>query len=604
MEKISDFRILELTVSGFKGFAERRTFAFDSGVNFVLGDNAQGKTSLAEAIAYAFMGTGFFGEKTLDRLQNKDAAEVFVSVKFADADGELHELSRTRKNNATAVCYDGYAVRQTDLCGLFGDKDLFLSMFNPLYFAETLGTDGKQLLERLLPAVSHETVLAALPEQVCTALQEESLLSPEVYIKNRRAEIRELEEDLIYLQGQADLLADGAKQAKTALAQAQAEWTKKKAELEKWRSSSSSDGEKDYSQEKSTEYRTEQGKNNLAEQDWEQAAHLQDALTSRLLDTKLRLYQAREQAFVFPEEAELLRLEAELQLQYSRYDTLNKQLQGLCPGLRCITCRHELSEDDASAAAAECRHALAQCAAEGKRRKAALHTLQERKAAAQSAFHDAKAAAIAGLEATLADLEIQSHSLTERRKAAYANRLQPGMAGENPQQTEKIQILQQEIGALEGEIARLTEILQQPDRTEQLAAVRAEIERKKELVGYALCYQGKRNALLFSPLRMNRVQLVLTEVVKGTGEVKDTFKFTYDGREYTRLSLSERLRAALELAELVKRLSGRRYPTFVDNGESISVIDNVRPEGQLMIAKVVKDRPLTILSRSSKRKAA
>lgn len=199
MEKINDFRILELTISGFKGFPELRTFHFDYGVNFILGDNGLGKTTIAEAIAFAFMGTGFFGEKTLDRLQN--GGESFVSVKFADDTGEVHTLAKTRKNNANGITYDGYNVRQTDLYNLFGDKDLFLSMFNPLYFIETLGTDGKNLLEKLLPAVSHEAVLAALPEDARTALQDENILSPETYIKNRRAELKELEEDLIYMQG-------------------------------------------------------------------------------------------------------------------------------------------------------------------------------------------------------------------------------------------------------------------------------------------------------------------------------------------------------------------------------------------------------------------
>ena len=73
MEKINDFRILELIISGFKGFSEPQTFQFDYGINFILGDNGLGKTTIAEAIAFAFMGTGFFGEKTLDRLQNGDA---------------------------------------------------------------------------------------------------------------------------------------------------------------------------------------------------------------------------------------------------------------------------------------------------------------------------------------------------------------------------------------------------------------------------------------------------------------------------------------------------------------------------------------------------
>ena len=229
MEKINDFRILELIISGFKGFSEPQTFQFDYGINFILGDNGLGKTTIAEAIAFAFMGTGFFGEKTLDRLQNRDAKEMFVSVKFADEAGEVHELTKTRKNNANGITYDGYNVRQADLYNLFGDKDLFLSMFNPLYFIETLGTDGKNLLEKLLPAVSHEEVLAALPEETREALKGENILSPETYIQNRRAEVKGLEEDLIYMQGQADLLEGGAKKAQAELAAAAAELQEKKA---------------------------------------------------------------------------------------------------------------------------------------------------------------------------------------------------------------------------------------------------------------------------------------------------------------------------------------------------------------------------------------
>ena len=63
----------------------------------------------------------------------------------------------------------------------------------------------------------------------------ENILSPEVYIKNRRAEIRELEENLIYLQGQADLLEDGAKKAQASLSQTQAALAEKNALLQELR---------------------------------------------------------------------------------------------------------------------------------------------------------------------------------------------------------------------------------------------------------------------------------------------------------------------------------------------------------------------------------
>lgn len=603
MEKMNDFRIVELVVSGFKGFAERKVFSFDYGVNFVMGDNGQGKTSIAEAIAFAFMGTGFYGEKTLDRLQNKAADEAFVSVKFTDGDGELHELTKVRKNNATAITYDGYTVRQTDLCNLFGDKDLFLSMFNPLYFAETLGADGKNLLEKLLPAVSHEQVLAALPEDARNALKDENILSPEVYIKNRRAEIRELEENLIYLQGQADLLEDGAKKAQASLSQTLAALAEKNALLRELRKLLPSEDEK-------ARLRAEL---QALENPQATVSQSQSELQDRILDTKLRLMRAKEVSFAFAEGAEIPRLEAELKLQYARYDAISKQLHEVCEGWKCTTCRHEMMERDVLAARAELKHELEQCIAEGKAKKAELKNLQQRKETELLAFRDNQAGEIAMLEEKLAELEIQYHSITEKfaaEKSATANRrdqlramLDHGRL--SPEQVEQFRTLQQECKDLSSELHRLEESQQQPDLSAQLAAIRQEMDAKKRLVDCAFRYIGKKNELLFSPLQMNRVQLTLSEVVKGTGEVKDTFKFTYDGKDYTRLSLSEKMRAGLELAELVKRLSGRCYPTFLDNGESVSVIDNIRPTGQLMIAKVTRGRALTILTKnSSERKAA
>lgn len=43
----------------------------------------------------------------------------------------------------------------------------------------------------------------------------------------------------------------------------------------------------------------------------------------------------------------------------------------------------------------------------------------------------------------------------------------------------------------------------------------------------------------------------------------------------------------MEVSELIKRLTGRNYPVFVDNMESIDDLANVRPTGQVIMAKCV-----------------
>ena len=93
---------------------------------------------------------------------------------------------------------------------------------------------------------------------------------------------------------------------------------------------------------------------------------------------------------------------------------------------------------------------------------------------------------------------------------------------------------------------------------------------------------------------MNKVQFSLFDVVKTTGEIKDTFKFTYDGRSYDRLSLSEKIRAGMEVSELMKRLTGRNYPVFIDNMESVDDLANVQPTGQVIMAKCVHGADLSV----------
>ena len=90
------------------------------------------------------------------------------------------------------------------------------------------------------------------------------------------------------------------------------------------------------------------------------------------------------------------------------------------------------------------------------------------------------------------------------------------------------------------------------------------------------------------------MQISLFDVVKSTGEVKDAFKFTYNGRRYDRLSLSEKVRAGMEVSELIKRLTGRNHPQYVDNMESVDDLLNVRPTGQVIMAKCVNGAELSV----------
>ena len=136
---------------------------------------------------------------------------------------------------------------------------------------------------------------------------------------------------------------------------------------------------------------------------------------------------------------------------------------------------------------------------------------------------------------------------------------------------------------------------QRPDGfDEKIKAAQDKITELKKLISNVAIYVSKRVELTFSALKMNRVEISLYDVVKTTGERKDAFKFTYGGRRYDRLSLSEKIRAGMEVSELMKRLTGRNYPVFVDNMESVDDLANVRPTGQVIMAKCVSGTPLAV----------
>lgn len=58
VKPIKQFEISSLKVSGFKCFAEERSFSFGP-MNAIFGHNAQGKSTIADAISYAITGVSF-----------------------------------------------------------------------------------------------------------------------------------------------------------------------------------------------------------------------------------------------------------------------------------------------------------------------------------------------------------------------------------------------------------------------------------------------------------------------------------------------------------------------------------------------------------------
>ena len=82
MEKIQSLQITGMTISGFKSYQEPTELTFGN-PTIITGGNGRGKTSVADAIAFAVTGLPFFGERGIDRLHNEENPVVSMAARSA-----------------------------------------------------------------------------------------------------------------------------------------------------------------------------------------------------------------------------------------------------------------------------------------------------------------------------------------------------------------------------------------------------------------------------------------------------------------------------------------------------------------------------------------
>ncbi len=578
MKKIEQFQITSLNISGFKSYEDPTELVFGN-PTVITGGNGRGKTSIADAIAFVVTGLPFFGERGIDRLHNESNPDVAIRMCFVDETGAHHELTRTRRKSRMTISYDGYEIRQLDLNDMFGERDVFLSILNPLYFIEELGEDGKNLLEMYLPMIPHETVLAQLSEPVREALKNESLLSPDVYLKRRREEIRGLEERITYLGGQKDL----AESQNKSHGQAQQDL---KNQLEALREEIAALECKQFSGMNTTEMQARlvelsQRYDEAARDERSDAAEQRNnlhALREKIARRQAEQYQSK---FTQP----LANIAAKVKELGTRYTREVAALKAFHAGMECPTCHRPVTAESLPEVQTALKKVISGLYTAGTEQQSQLAQLQEMDKKAADTFEQFKADDLTKWQADAADLEKLCQELSgnvskevERlRMEIQTLSAELDYGNLTQEEYDRLGVCREEYRQCEAKLAALETVVtaELPNFDQEIAQARESIAETKRIMADVVSYICKRAELTFSQLKMNKVEISLYDVVKSTGEAKDTFKFTYGGRRYDRLSLSEKIRAGMEVSELMKRLTGRNYPVFVDNMESVDDLANI-----------------------------
>ena len=302
---------------------------------------------------------------------------------------------------------------------------------------------------------------------------------------------------------------------------------------------------------------------------------------------------------------------AKVQVLGKRYQQNAALLKRFQPGTSCPVCRRVLSQQEYPAFRQALQAETERIAADGTQLKGQIAELQEMEQKSQSTFEQFKADDLVRyqseidalnqkreqLQAAAAQQNMQRQQTLEQLRARIQNLSASMECGTlNPADSERLAACKASLEDCRVQLAAAQQVLSAApeDFDERIHKIEQEITEKKIVMKDVILYMSKRAEMTFSKLALNRVKISLYDVVKTTGELKDVFRFTYNGRRYDRLSLSEKIRAGAEVSELVKRITGRNYPVFFDNMESVDDLSNIRPTSQMILAKCVRNAELSV----------
>lgn len=181
----------------------------------------------------------------------------------------------------------------------------------------------------------------------------------------------------------------------------------------------------------------------------------------------------------------------------------------------------------------------------------------------------------------------------------------PEPVEENPAEASRLVKIYSELNNLRdqlGDINRTKELLESIATAEENQhSIRKERNESLVLIDAIKSFRTKRSELMVHKIDslFTTISVRLYEQLKN-GEERATFEIERDGKPYSKLSTAEKIKAGLELIEVLSKQSEVVTPTFVDNAESI--LNFTKPSGQIIVARVV-DKELEIIGVSLKEEA-
>lgn len=600
LKRFDKINIQKLEIEGFKGYKERKIFEIGN-ITKILADNGQGKTSIGEAITWAFLGSNLWGNDKADSLlMNNLSKKMEVVIYFLDGE-KANKLIRKR-NNMTTIILNNKEIRQSDLNYMLGNKDIFLSIFNPMYFHSMTQKQGREFIMSILPEIKIEDMVEKLKnyelEYVKDALNYIHN-NPNEYMKERRREIKEIEEDIIYIEGILSTLKPYNMKNpidEDAFKILEKEVLNKKETLEK----------------------IILRKNNLEKEKVKiENKQVKVIDTTELhkkkfdLEKGLELIKMKEYETDKDIQKKIMMLENEV--ENLRREYAEKSKVAFKEGDSCPTCKTIISNHHLAILEGEIESKLNEITNLGKEKAKELKEIIAKEKELEEKFNTFKNNRTNEFREKIKVINKEIEKI-ERKNSEGLQKLEIDKEKNISERDREIGILEKDIEIIATELGKIEEryyklksekeirekeIIENEEKSIKLQKKIQEHNKSigvyKTQINITQNYTNLKVEMLSDTIHKNLkdVEIVLQKIVKSTGELKDTFEIKYKGKDFKVLSASEQIKAGLEIANLVINQTGLYYPIFIDNGESITQY-NIENNVQIIETKVVKEKNLEV----------
>jgi DNA repair exonuclease SbcCD ATPase subunit len=628
--------IKEIEYQGFKNSLEMVRIKL-SEITRIFGENGVGKTTVGEAIAWALLGCNLFGNSRADStLMNENVSNMYVKILFND--GEKDQILLRYKNSKTHIYLAesteenwqmpiqmlrkvATEINQKDI---EIDSDIFMTIFSQEFFPN-LDTDrAKRIMTSLVPTVLSEEVFSQISEYSQNLLKEYDMDFPNKLLDEKKSELKDIEGDLIYNEGAKGTLKQLIKELEDSLPE----------EIDE-------DRLKILTKEKEKIFNFEYPKSLIeSEKEEKKLAIKLERLKEKRAELEKGLGKPK---FIETNqyETEILKLEKEIfelnkenpsglvddTKAITKKNVLESELEKLqklvIDGGDCPTCNRPLTNEQIKPLIDNLKEELDNIYGELKsidnhnvtvskkhqqNISKQINSKQDRIKELTAKIEDAKKKnkeikdnfeikqqeALADLNKQIAELDEKVQTLylqnkqarleSEKNYFAEVNKIDTQINALETQKKEREQILKkiEESNKKYNDIINNDKMLE--DKKVQLNilinSIKEFIEKKVELETQSI------------NLYFNRASLVLSKVVKTTGEVKECFELRYDNKDYKVLSTGEKIRLFVEVSNMVLCILGVDYPVFIDQAESVTEYESFA--SQIIEANHIRGMEFTV----------